>query len=137
MLIYQGLLLTHSLTGLEPFSLHTFRVVACTSKGCGSSRQITGRTMEAPPSGFVVMEAIVHNPRTINVKWTPPDVSNGIIHYKVLLTGLFYEDPGTNLHRHIKHFHVSFLSVCTFSPIQQVQGYNFFYLSIHLCICLS
>lgn len=93
-LIYQGLLFSHLLSGLEPFSLHTFRVLACTVKGCGSSRLINGRTLEAKPNGFVVMEAKIHDSRTISVKWTPPDTPNGLIHYNIFLHGLFYKDPG-------------------------------------------
>ena len=94
MLIYQGILMTKTISNLEPFSLHTFRLVACTVKGCGSSRLVSRRTLEAPPSGFVVMEAKVHDSRTIIVKWTPPDTPNGLLYYDIHLDGLFYIDTG-------------------------------------------
>jgi len=80
--------------GLMPYSLHAFRVVACTIKGCGSSSLVKARTMEAKPDGFVTMEAEVTDARSIQVKWTPPIDPNGDLQYDVYFEGTFYRNPG-------------------------------------------
>ena len=83
-----------TITNLLPYSLQTVRLTACTVKGCGSSTMVTGRTMEAPPSGFVVMEMRVKDARTVEVQWTRPAEENGEIYYDVYCDGVFYANPG-------------------------------------------
>ncbi|CAH1791583.1 unnamed protein product, partial [Owenia fusiformis] len=79
-------------TGLEPYSLHTLRVVACTAKGCGSSNEVQARTMEAPPIGTVVLEMRVNGPRSVSVRWNPPSVPNGRVYFDIYFQGLYYRD---------------------------------------------
>lgn len=76
-----------------PYSLHAFRVVACTSKGCGSSSLVKARTMEAQPEGFVTMAVEVADARTVQVRWTPPVQPNGDMYYDVYFEGLYYRNP--------------------------------------------
>ncbi|XP_021347323.1 usherin-like [Mizuhopecten yessoensis] len=92
-LVYQGMTMTYQVTGLLPYSLHTFRVRACTIQGCGSSLMVDGRTLEAAPQGFIVMTMEVEGPRTVKVSWNPPSEQNGIVYYSVNFDGSFYADP--------------------------------------------
>jgi len=41
-------------SGLEPFSMHTYIIQACTSIGCGSSASTNATTLEAIPDGITV-----------------------------------------------------------------------------------
>lgn len=97
-LVYNGMLMTYQLSGLTPYSLHTFRVVACTIKGCASSLRTEGRTKEAPPEGFIVMDVKVADARTVRVKWNAPEKPYGLIYYDVYFYGKFYADPGMDLY---------------------------------------
>ncbi|MGH0120773.1 UNVERIFIED_CONTAM: hypothetical protein FKN15_027139 [Acipenser sinensis] len=106
------------ISGLAPWSLHTFRVQACTAKGCALGLLVEARTLEAAPVGTVALEMSVEGPRSVRAKWTTPAKPNGLLKYSVLFTGLFYADQGiitsyglymngvlvqnsTNLHFHI------------------------------------
>ena len=40
-LVTQGLNLSHQLEGLQPYSLHVFRLQVCTSQGCGFSTEVS------------------------------------------------------------------------------------------------
>jgi hypothetical protein len=95
--VYSGLTRSHTLENLAPYSLQTVRVSACTVRGCGSSRMVRGRTMEAPPTGFIVMNAEVIDARTIRVFWNAPVEANGIMYYDIYAEGKFYADRGRNL----------------------------------------
>ena len=53
--------------------------------------------MEAPPSGFVVMEMRVKDARTVEVQWTRPAEENGEIYYDVYCDGFFYANPGREI----------------------------------------
>ncbi|KAK3093068.1 hypothetical protein FSP39_010666 [Pinctada imbricata] len=91
--VYSGLNMTFTITRLKAYSLQTVRLEVCTIKGCGSSTMVTGRTKEAPPVGFVVIDTKVKDARTVEVKWSPPAEENGIIFYDVFFDGNFYADP--------------------------------------------
>ena len=92
--VYSGMRMYYDIGGLLPYSLHAFRVVACTREGCGSSVLVKARTQEAKPEGFVIMELRVEDPRTVSVKWTVPEQPNGNMMFDVYFEGLFYADIG-------------------------------------------
>ena len=99
--LYQnGIIVSNSLVreyrvdNLEPYSLHIFRVAACTVQGCGFSNQVEAHTMESPPRGIVVLSVAVTTPRSVNATWTAPDRPNGKLFYDVYFEGLFYTNPG-------------------------------------------
>ncbi|ELU01149.1 hypothetical protein CAPTEDRAFT_219707 [Capitella teleta] len=79
--------------GLQPWSLHRFRVSACTVKGCGSSNEIAARTQEAPPIGEVGLEIGLTRARSVEVRYTGVEVNNGIVFYNIYFEGPFYVDP--------------------------------------------
>ncbi|KYO43601.1 usherin isoform J [Alligator mississippiensis] len=80
--------------GLAPWSLHSFRVRACTAKGCALGPLVEARTAEAAPEGTVEMFATINGSRGILVNWLSPNKPNGHLIYTVLVAGLFYADQG-------------------------------------------
>ncbi|XP_039386307.1 usherin [Mauremys reevesii] len=76
--------------GLTPWSLHSFRVQACTAKGCALGPLVEARTTEARPEGTLEVFATIDGSRGIQVKWLAPNKPNGQLTYAVLVTGLFY-----------------------------------------------
>ncbi|XP_078412490.1 usherin [Cetorhinus maximus] len=86
---------------LTPWSLHNFRVQACTAKGCALGPLVKARTLESRPVGSVSLAVIVEDPRSVQVKWTAPRTPNGLLTYSVIFTGLFYAERGNNYS--IKH----------------------------------
>ncbi|KAH3846702.1 hypothetical protein DPMN_089004 [Dreissena polymorpha] len=90
--VYSGTRMIYDVGRLLPYSLHTFRIVACTRQGCSSSTQVKARTMEATPEGFVTMEIQMVDARTVKVKWTMPEKANGDMYFDVYFEGLFYKN---------------------------------------------
>uniref|UniRef100_A0A8B9DBN8 Usherin n=1 Tax=Anser cygnoides TaxID=8845 RepID=A0A8B9DBN8_ANSCY len=78
--------------GLAPWSLHSFRVQACTAKGCALGPLVEARTMEAAPEGTIDIFATVDGSKEIQLKWLAPDKPQGQLTYTVFVTGLFYAD---------------------------------------------
>ena len=64
---------------LEPFTYYAYHVEACTSAGCSSSDTAVVRTAEAPPTGLGAPTAVVLSARSIQIDWSTPANSNGII----------------------------------------------------------
>lgn len=50
--------------------------------------------MEAPPNGYIVMNAEVVDARTIKVYWNSPEEANGVVYYDIYAEGEFYADRG-------------------------------------------
>ena len=100
--LYQNglLILSNSTTleftvdNLQPWSLHLFRVEACTVKGCTSTSEVSARTQEAPPVGNIGLDLTVKGPRSVSLLWNSVDRANGIISYDAYFEGIFYVDPG-------------------------------------------
>ena len=84
----------HTIDGLQPWSLHTLRVTACTIIGCTSSNEVKARTDESPPEGSIGLDLVVDNSREVRVKWNNVAEANGNISYDVYFEGLFYRNTG-------------------------------------------
>ncbi|KAG3258086.1 usherin, transcript variant X1 [Ictidomys tridecemlineatus] len=82
--------------GFAPGSLHSFRVKACTAKGCALGPLVENRTLEAPPEGTVNVFIKTEGSRKAHVKWEAPFRPNGNLTYSVLFTGIFYVDQAGN-----------------------------------------
>ncbi|XP_074120778.1 usherin [Sminthopsis crassicaudata] len=82
--------LSYYAQGFAPWSLHSFRVQACTAKGCALGPLVENRTNEAPPEGVVRVFVIREGPRDVKLKWEAPVSPNGHLTYIVFFTGLFY-----------------------------------------------
>uniref|UniRef100_A0A673TE79 Usherin n=1 Tax=Suricata suricatta TaxID=37032 RepID=A0A673TE79_SURSU len=78
--------------GFAPWSLHSFRVQACTAKGCALGPLVENRTLEAPPDGTVNVFVKTEGSRKAHVKWEAPFHPNGHLTYSVIFTGIFYAD---------------------------------------------
>ncbi|KAK7504941.1 hypothetical protein BaRGS_00003969 [Batillaria attramentaria] len=118
--VMEGLARVYHVDGLQPYSRHTFRVQACTARGCGTSAETEARTQEeAPqgtvvatarvldartvsteartqeeaPQGTVVATARVLDARTVSVRFTSPAQPNGLLYFDIFFQGLFYVDP--------------------------------------------
>ncbi|KAM6459617.1 usherin [Liasis olivaceus] len=84
--------LSYYTSGLSPWSLHVFRVQACTAKGCALGPLVKARTTEDVPKGNIELFVINDGAREVKVKWFPLHEPNGQIMYVVLFTGIFYAD---------------------------------------------
>ncbi|KAM6979899.1 usherin [Aplochiton taeniatus] len=61
---------------LSPWSLHSFRIQACTAQGCGLG----------PLVSPVFLELTNDGPRSLRARWTPPPRANGNVSYSLLYT---------------------------------------------------
>ncbi|EGV92554.1 Usherin [Cricetulus griseus] len=82
--------------GFDPGSLHTFRVQACTAKGCALGPLVENWTLEVPPEGMVNVLVKAQGSREAHVTWEAPLHPNGHLTYSVLFTGSFYANQGDN-----------------------------------------
>ncbi|XP_054432559.1 LOW QUALITY PROTEIN: usherin [Pteronotus mesoamericanus] len=82
--------------GFAPWSLHSFRVQACTARGCAWGPLVENRTLEAPPEGTVNVFVKTEGSRKAHVRWEAPFHPNGRLTYSVLFTGTFYAEQADN-----------------------------------------
>jgi len=85
-----------TLTHLETWSAHEFRLETCTAVGCSSSRSVLARTQELPPQGLVGLVVNVTSPHSVLVYWTAVSAPNGLLRYDVYFTGPFYTHQRTS-----------------------------------------
>ena len=76
--IFTGLQFTFSITGLNPFTVYEFQLVACTST-CGSSERTTATTLEAAPTGQNPPEVLATAHNMVMINWEQPTNPNGQI----------------------------------------------------------
>ena len=74
-----GLNRTKLISGLNPFTVYSVRVEACTAKGCGLGDRQHARTNEAPPIGQGAPRLIPREWNVVEISWSPPVTPNGII----------------------------------------------------------
>ncbi|KAH0622701.1 hypothetical protein JD844_025231 [Phrynosoma platyrhinos] len=94
---YSGLSRQFLFRRLEPFTLYTLVLEACTVAGCTRSLPQTIWTDEAPPASQMapVIESV--NATSIGVRWSEPINSNGkIIRYEVIHRKTKEKAPGKN-----------------------------------------
>ncbi|KAJ8045141.1 Usherin [Holothuria leucospilota] len=99
---------TASVNNLTPWSLHVFRLQACTSAGCSFSPEVSARTQEDRPSGTITLAVSTTSPRTVDAIWSSPDQPNGQLIYEVLFNGLFYLAPDMNNYNTLREVRVLF-----------------------------
>ncbi|RXN19458.1 usherin [Labeo rohita] len=90
-LVQNSSLMGFEVSDLSPWSLHSFRVQACTAQGCALGPLVEGRTLEMPPVGHVTLYVLSETPHSVRAKWEAPAKPNGNLTYTVLFTG-----PGQN-----------------------------------------
>ncbi|XP_056424309.1 usherin isoform X1 [Hyla sarda] len=89
--------LSYFVDGLAPWSKHSFRLQACTAKGCALGEKVVVYTQESEPEGTVSVHANVNGPKDVQLKWQGPEKPNGLITYDVIFNGLFYEKEGDDI----------------------------------------
>ncbi|XP_052001042.1 usherin [Xyrauchen texanus] len=88
MLVQNSSLMSFKLGDLSPWSLHSFRVQACTAQGCALGPLVENRTLEMPPGGQVTIDILSETPHSVRARWEAPANPNGNLTYTVLFTGL-------------------------------------------------
>ncbi|RXN20724.1 usherin [Labeo rohita] len=86
-LVQNSSLMGFEVSDLSPWSLHSFRVQACTAQGCALGPLVEGRTLEMPPVGHVTLYVLSETPHSVRAKWEAPAKPNGNLTYTVLFTG--------------------------------------------------
>ncbi|KAJ7988957.1 hypothetical protein DPEC_G00314570 [Dallia pectoralis] len=71
---------------LSAWSLHSFRIQACTTRGCGLGPLVETRTLEMAPVGPLVLQTDTEGPRSLRAKWSQPAKPNGNISYTLLFS---------------------------------------------------
>ncbi|XP_052593935.1 usherin [Peromyscus californicus insignis] len=64
---------------LQPFTLYEYRVRAWNSKGAVDSLWSSVQTLEAPPQGLSAPWAQATSAHSVQMNWTEPEASNGVI----------------------------------------------------------
>jgi len=78
-----------TVAGLDTFAVYSFRVEACTIRGCGFSPRVEIRTMPSAPAEMAAPEATMEGLSTL-LRWSPPVFPNGVIrNYSVWVSGEF------------------------------------------------
>uniref|UniRef100_A0AAY4ADY9 Usher syndrome type IIa protein homolog n=1 Tax=Denticeps clupeoides TaxID=299321 RepID=A0AAY4ADY9_9TELE len=80
---------------LSAWSLHSFRVQACTAKGCALGPLVEARTLEMAPVGSVALEVLSESPNSVRARWQAPAKPNGNLTYTLLFAGVFYQPSGS------------------------------------------
>uniref|UniRef100_A0A8C7Q6N4 Usher syndrome 2A (autosomal recessive, mild) n=1 Tax=Oncorhynchus mykiss TaxID=8022 RepID=A0A8C7Q6N4_ONCMY len=87
-LVQNSTSLWFSVDHLSPWSLHSFRVQACTAQGCALGPLVERRTLEMAPVGPVVLEVDSEGPTSLRAKWSQPATPSGNITYTLLTKGI-------------------------------------------------
>ena len=74
-----GLNKSKLITGLNPFTVYSVRVKACTAKGCGLGDREYATTSEAAPIGQGAPTLVAQEWNIVQISWSPPSSPNGII----------------------------------------------------------
>ena len=74
-----GLNMNKLITGLNPFTVYSVRVKACTVKGCGLGDREYATTAEAAPIGQGAPTVVAQEWNVVQISWSPPSSPNGII----------------------------------------------------------
>ena len=67
--------LTYTDTGLYPFTMYNYAVVACTSLGCSVGNESAAQTLEDIPEGVNGPVLRVVDEKTVEASWTAPNTS--------------------------------------------------------------
>ena len=73
--------LSYNVTRLRPFTTYSLAIIACTTRGCGSSIQSTFTTLEAMPQGYVQPVVTAVTPTTITLEIQSVASPNGQVLY--------------------------------------------------------
>lgn len=87
--VFSGLVLSYQAAGLQPFSVYTYRIEACTLGGCSTSPPSTLRTPEAIAEGYLEPNLTETGAEYVTLFINPVSEPNGIVTYVLTITGEF------------------------------------------------
>ena len=93
LIVFDGLLLSYLATNLEPFTVYSYAIMACTEQGCGSSNHSTASTLEAVPEGYVQPTVTTTTANSFTLRVNAVTNPNGLVRYVVYVTGEFALSP--------------------------------------------
>ena len=82
--LFEGFSLEYRVIGLQVYTRYSFRVEACTSRGCTSSVVSFVTTSEDTPEQMSKPDLYVIGPTAIDVRWSSPGKPNGIIRFYIV-----------------------------------------------------
>ena len=74
-----GSLASQNVSSLIPFTNYTITLRVCTAIGCGESGPVVFSTLPEAPQGQGSPELLILGSRSIEARWQPPTMPNGII----------------------------------------------------------
>ena len=85
-------------TVLQPFTMYTYAIQACTSGGCSLSPNASATTLEDNPANFAAPTLEALSATEVSLQWAPPLMPNGIItHYLVTILPVSIQIRATQL----------------------------------------
>ena len=87
--VFRGLELLYIDTNLDPFTLYSYYIQACTSGNCSASTPSVARTDEAAPEGLVPLSISSETSDSFSITLTDVTRPNGIVVYVVTVMGAF------------------------------------------------
>lgn len=83
--VYSGTNNTFTIRGLDVYTEYSLQLTACTRIGCAQGPEVRIRTGELPPQGVGTPVVLVRGRTEVEVFWTKPNVTNGVIErYEIL-----------------------------------------------------
>ncbi len=115
--VFNGLGLETTLTGLTPNTLYTYQLVVFNAGGNGVSDTASVVTLEGVPDGVIPPTVLVVNSTTLNITWFEPTIPNGVITEYILLQN------GTTI----------FSGLTFYFVVSDLQPFSFYSYSIMAC----
>ena len=85
-------------TVLQPFTVYTYAIQACTSGGCSLSPNASATTLEDNPANFAAPTLEALSATEVSLQWAPPLMPNGIItHYLATILPVSIQIRATQL----------------------------------------
>ncbi len=81
--------LSFAVENLQPFTLYSLAIIACTVQGCGSSNDTVAMTLEDVAMGYVEPNVTSISPYNITLAINPVSSPNGVVTYLLSITGDF------------------------------------------------
>ena len=82
--LFEGVSLEYKVSGLQVYTRYSFRVAACTSRGCTSSVVSFVTTSEDTPEQLAKPDLYVIGPTAIDIRWSKPEKPNGVIRFYIV-----------------------------------------------------
>ena len=123
--VFSGLAFSYLATDLEPFTVYSYAIMACTVEGCGSSNRSMAVTLEATPEGYVAPSIVETTANSITLLVNPVTSPNGIVRYSLYVEGEFALNDGSTVSESRLVFNNSDPSTVTIPDLLPFQFYEF------------